>query len=76
MLRVYKRLFDWVKASGSFSVDEKVDVLNKTLKNIFQNYIPNKKVKCNYCQPPCFNNKIKKCLIERSKLTKIYYKHG
>ena len=43
--------------------------------NIFGNYTPNKKVKCNYCQPPWMNNKIKKCLRKRSKLTKFYYKH-
>ena len=44
--------------------------------NIFRNYIPNKKVKCNYCQSPCMNGKIKTCLRARSKLTKFYYKHG
>ena len=54
----------------------KNDVLNETLMNIFRNYIPNKKFKCNYCQPPWMNDKIKKCLRERSKLTKSYYKYG
>ena len=39
--------FDWVKAFGNLSVDEKDDVLNETLMNIFRNYIQNKKVKCN-----------------------------
>ena len=58
--------FDWVKAFGNLSNDEKVDVLNETLMNIFQNYISNKKVKCNYFHPPWMNNKIKKCLRERS----------
>ena len=51
--------FDWVKAFENFSVDGKVDVPNETLINIFQNYIPNKKVKCNYCQHPWMNDKIK-----------------
>ena len=36
--------FDWNKAFGNFSVDEKVDFLNQTLLNIFRNYIPNKKL--------------------------------
>ena len=44
--------------------------------NIFQNYIPYKKVKCSYCQSPCMNDKIKTCLSERWKLTKFYYEHG
>ena len=68
--------FDWVKAFEHLSVDGRVDVLNETIMNIFRNYIPSKKVKCNYCQPPWMNDKIKKCLRERSKLTKIYYKQG
>ena len=68
--------FDWVKAFGNLPVDGKVDVLNETLMNIFRNYIPKKKVKCNYCQSPWMNDKIKKCLRERSKLIKFCYKHG
>ena len=44
--------FDWNKAFENLSVDEKVDFLNKTLLNIFRNYIPNKKIKCDYWQPP------------------------
>ena len=38
--------FDWNKAFENLSVDEKVDFVNKTLLNIFRNYIPNKKIKC------------------------------
>ena len=38
--------FDWNKAFENLSVDEKVDFLSKTLLNIFRNYIPNKKTKC------------------------------
>ena len=37
--------FDWNKAFENLSVYEKVDFLNKTLLNIFRNYIPNKKIK-------------------------------
>ena len=33
------------------AVDEKVELLNETLLNIFWNYISNKKIKCDYCQP-------------------------
>ena len=36
--------FDCNKAFENLSVDEKVDFLNKTLLNIFRNYIPNKKL--------------------------------
>ena len=36
-------IFDWKKAFENLSVDKKVNFLNGTLVNIFQNYITNKK---------------------------------
>ena len=68
--------FNWEKAFVNIFVDRKVDLLNETLLNIFRNYIPNKKIKFNYCQPPWMNDNIKRCLKERSKLTKFFYKNG
>ena len=35
--------FNWKKGFESLSMDEKVELLNETLLNIFRNYIPNKK---------------------------------
>ena len=64
--------FNWSKAFENLSVDGKVKHLNETLLNIFRNYIPNKKIKCDYLQPPW----IKSSLKQRPKLTKIYYKNG
>ena len=58
-------IFDWKKAFENFSVDEKVKLLNDTLLNIFRNYIPNKKIKFNHCQPPSMIDKLKRCLKER-----------
>ena len=52
--------FDWNKAFKNLSVDEKVDFLNKTLLNLLRNYIRNKKIKCDYQQPPWMTDKIKK----------------
>ena len=69
-------IFDWNKAFENLSVDEKVDFLNKTLLSIFINYIPNKKIKCDYLQPPWMTDNIKKSLKERCKLTKFLYKNG
>ena len=68
--------FNWSKAFENLSVDGKVKHLNETLLNIFRNYIPNKKIKCDYRQPPWINDNIKSSLKQRSKLTKIYYKNG
>ena len=36
--------FDWNKAFENLSVDERVELLNKTLLNIFRNCIANKKL--------------------------------
>ena len=44
--------FVWGKTLESPSIDSQVDLLNKTLSNIFQNHIPNKKIKRDYRQPP------------------------
>ena len=61
--------FNWSKAFENLSVDEKVKHLKETLLNIFQNYIPNEKIKCDYRQPPWINQS---SLKQRCKLTKIY----
>ena len=52
--------FDYNKAFENLSVDEKVELFDKTLLNIFKNYIPNKKIKCDYRQPPWMSYNIKK----------------
>ena len=54
---------------------QKNDLLNESLLDIFQNYIPNKKINCDYLQPPLITDSIKRSLKKRSKLTKCYYKN-
>ena len=68
--------FNWKRAFENLSVDEKVELLNETLLNIFRNYIPNKKIKCDYRQPPWMTDDIKKSQKQRSKLTKYFHKNG
>ena len=68
--------FNWNRAFENLSVDKKVELLNETLLNIFRNYISNKKIKCDYRQPPWMTDNIKKSLKQRSKFTKIFYKNG
>ena len=64
------------RAFENLPVNEKVELLNETLLNTFGNYIPNKKIKCDYRQPPWMADNIKKTLKQRSKLTKLFYKNG
>ena len=68
--------FNWKRTFENLPVDEKVELLNETLLNIFRNYIPNKKIKCDYRQPSWMTNDIKKSLKQRSKLTKYFYENG
>ena len=68
--------FNWHYTFKDISIGEKVKLLNETLLNIFRNYIPNKKIKCDYRQPPWITDKIKTLLKERCKLTNIFYKNG
>ena len=68
--------FSWTKAFQNLSVDGEVKHLNETLLNIFQNYIPNKKIKYDYLEPPWINVNIKSSLKQRPELTKIFYKNG
>ena len=68
--------FNWHNAFKDLAVDEKVKLLNETLLNIFRNYIPNKKIKCDYREPPWMTDKIKTLLKYRNKLTKMFYKNG
>ena len=58
------------------SVNEKVGLLNSTLLlNIFRNYIPNKRVKCSYRDPPLITKEIKSKQTT-SKITKEFYRKG
>ena len=73
--------FNWSKAFENLSSDEKVEYHNESLLNIFRSYSPNKKIECDYCQPPWIltlwiNKNIKSFLKPRSKLTKTFYKSG
>ena len=51
--------FDWQRAFLSTSVNEKVAICNKTVRNILSNFIPRETIVCNDKNPPWFNNKIK-----------------
>ena len=76
MLKVYNNLFLVSSRKMLFSINEKVDLLNATLLNIFRNCIPNRIVKCSYRDPPWLTKLIHSKLKERSKITKGFYRKG
>ena len=60
-------IFDWSYLFSGKNVHEQVGLFNKTLLNIFPNFIPNKIILCDDKDPPWMNDEIKK-LIKRKKL--------
>ena len=57
------------------AVNQKVNILNECLLNVFHNFIPNKKIKFNYKDPPWMTETVKSKLREGSYLVKRYYKN-
>ena len=57
-------IFDWPSLFSGKNVHEQVELFNKTLLNIFHNFIPNKIILCDDKDPPWINGEIKN-LIKR-----------
>ena len=67
---------DWNFIIQEKTVYQKVNILNDCLLNVFQNFIPNKKIKFNYKDPPWMTEIVKSKLSERSNLVQRYYRNG
>ena len=69
-------IFDWDNSFEGKNVHEQVHFFNKTILNIFHNYIPNKTILCNDKDPPRFNNEIRNILTIKNKIFEQYIAHG
>ena len=58
------------------NVYEQVYFFNKTILNIFHNYIPNKTILCNDKDPPWFKNETRKILIKKNEVFYQYIANG
>ena len=67
---------DWDFMFQGKPVNQKVNILNECLLNVFHNFIPNKQIKFNCKDPPWMTETVKSKLRERSNLVKRYYKNG
>ena len=63
--------FDWSKLFSGKNVHEQVELFNKTLLNIFHNFIPNKIILCDDRDPPWMNDEIKKMIKRKNWLFQI-----
>ena len=60
--------FNWEKLLENKNFNEQLYLFNKTMLNIFHNFIPNENIICNDKDPPWFNNQIK-TLIEKKSIS-------
>ena len=65
---------DWNFIFQGKTVNQKVNILNECLLNVFHNFILNKKIKFNYKDPPWMTEIVKSKLRERFNLVKQYYR--
>ena len=64
--------FSWGKSFKNLNINEMVFVFNKTIKNIFSNFIPHETVTCDDRDPPWINNNIKQLIQEKNNAYIIY----
>ena len=67
---------DWNFIFQGKTVNQNANILNEYLLNVFQNFIPNKKIKFIYKNPPWMTEIVKNKLRDHSNLVKRYYKNG
>ena len=59
-------LLDWEKGLSNLDVNKQVSVFNKTIMNIFENFVLHKTFTCNDKDPPWMNKQIKTLVEKRS----------
>ena len=69
-------IFDWPSLFSGKNVHEQVELFNKTLLNIFHNFIPNKIILCDDKDPPWINGEIKNLIKRKNWLFQCQRKSG
>ena len=64
--------FSWEKSFRNLNINEMVFLFNKTIKNIFSNFIPNETVTCDDRDPPWINANIKQLIQENNDIYRGY----
>ena len=68
--------FNWEKLLENKNFNEQLYLFNKTMLNIFHNFIPNKNIICNDKYPPWFDNQIKTLIEKKNHLCQSYMANG
>ena len=64
--------FSWEKFFRNLNINEMVFVFNKTIKNVFSNFIPHETVTCDDRDPPQINSNIMQLIQEKNNAYRIY----
>ena len=64
--------FSWERCFANISVNNKVHMFNKTIKNIMSNYIPHETIICDDRDPPWINKDIKQLILDKNHAHKSY----
>ena len=64
--------FPWAMPFTNIDIIEKVNLLNKTIKNIIGNYIPHETITYDDWDPPWINKDIKDLIYEENQAYKLY----
>ena len=67
--------FSWERCFANISVNNKVHMFNKTIKNIMSNYIPHETIICDDRDPPWINKDIKQLILDKNHAYKSYIRN-
>ena len=67
--------FSWERYFANTSVNNKVHMFNKTIKNIMSNYIPHETIICDDRDPPWINKDIKELILDKNRAYKSYIRN-
>ena len=67
--------FNWERAFSNTNINEKVNIFNRTILNILNNFIQHETIVCNDKDPPWFNKRIK-TLIQETNVTYKIFRHN
>ena len=68
--------FSWERCFANISVNNKVHMFNKTIKNIMSNYIPHETIICDDRDSPWINKDIKQLILDKNHAYKSYIRNN
>ena len=67
--------FSWERCFANTTINDKVHMFNKTIKNIMSNHIPQETFICDDRDPPWINKDIKQLILDKNHACKSYIRN-